>query len=129
MVVKKKKKQRQLTIKQRKFVDEVVKSWNATEAASKVYKVKNRTTASAIGTENLWKPLIKASIEDRLRDAKNMIYTIAMTGEKEDTRVRACQDIIDRIEGKPTQKIVTEWRLDIDLKTAKEEDLLQIIKK
>lgn len=42
------KKQRQLTIKQRKFVDEVVKSGNATDAASKVYKTKNRQTSKSI---------------------------------------------------------------------------------
>jgi hypothetical protein len=41
-------KKRPLTIKQRKFIDEVVKSGNATEAASKIYKTKNRHTAQVI---------------------------------------------------------------------------------
>ena len=66
---------RPLTIKQRKFVDEVVKSGNATDAAMKAgYKAKNRNTAHAIGAENLQKPTIKAEVEDRLEVAKKIIY-------------------------------------------------------
>ena len=110
-------KKEKLTIKQRKFVDKYVEIWNATESASQVYDCKNRTTASAIGTENLWKPLIERAIEDRLNDAKNMIYTIAMTAEKDDTKLRASQDIVDRIEGKPTQKVEAkvDWELSINI--------------
>lgn len=123
------KKQRQLTIKQRKFVDEVVKSGNATDAASKVYKTKNRRVANAIWNENLAKPSIKHSIEDRLKVAKDMIYTIATTSKKDDTKLRACQDIIDRVEGKPTQKIVSENIVKVVDKDTPMEELLSLIKK
>lgn len=99
-------KKRPLTIKQRKFVDEVVKSGNATEAVKKAgYKIKNRHVAESIGSENLWKPEIKAEIEDRLKVAKDIIYWLATTAEKEETRLRAAQDIIDRGEWKATQII------------------------
>jgi phage terminase small subunit len=128
MVVKKKK-PRELTIKQRKFIDEVVKTGNATESANKVYKTKNRHTAQVIGGENLSKPVIKQAIEDRLKVAKDMIYTIATTSEKDDTKLRACQDIIDRVEGKPTQKIVSESKIELNLETASTEDLIKLIKK
>jgi len=42
-----------LRLKQRRFVEEYIKTGNATESAERVYNCKNRTTASAIGTENL----------------------------------------------------------------------------
>jgi len=37
-----------LTIKQTRFVDEIIKTGNATEAASKVYNTKNRRTAQTM---------------------------------------------------------------------------------
>lgn len=107
------KKPRKLTIKQKKFVDLVIETGNASEAASRVYKVKNRKVAWSMWGENMKKPEIIASIEDRLRDAKNMIYTIAMTWEKEDTRLRASQDIVDRNEGKALQRTQISWELKI----------------
>jgi len=132
MVNKKKviKKQRPLTIKQRKFVDEVVKSWNATDAVKKVYKKTTEWSARAIGSENLTKPNIKHAIEDRLSVAKNIIYWIAVKeDEKSDTRLRACQDIIDRVEWKPTQKIISENTIKVVDKDTPMEDLLAMIKK
>ncbi len=96
---------KKLTLKQEMFVNEIVKTGNATEAAARVYKTKNRVSANAIGNENLVKPSIKEAIVDRLKDAKNMIYTIAMTAEKDDTKLRACQDILDRAEWKAVAKI------------------------
>lgn len=124
-----KKLKRPLTIKQRKFIDEVVKSWNATESANKVYKTKNKVVASAIWYENLRKPQIKAEIDDRLNVAKNMIYTIATTSEKDDTKLRACQDIIDRIEGKPTQRVINDTTVKLVDKDTPIEELLVMIKK
>ena len=69
------------------------------------YKAKNRNTAHAIGAENLQKPTIKAEVEDRLEVAKKIIYWLATGAEKEETRLRAAQDIIDRGEWKATQII------------------------
>ena len=108
------KKQRPLTIKQRKFIDEVIKSWNATEAASKVYKTKNRHTAQAIWWENLSKPMIKSEIEDRLQKAKNKIYHLMETAEKEEVQLRAAQDIIDRWEWKALAR--TQLSGEVELK-------------
>jgi len=55
-------KKRKLTLKQAKFTKEYLKKGNATEAAAKVYNVKNRNTANSIATENLAKPAIKEAI-------------------------------------------------------------------
>ena len=43
------------TIKEKKFVNEYLKSGNATEAAAKVYDVSSRVSAASIGSENLLK--------------------------------------------------------------------------
>ena len=99
-------KTRKLTIKQKKFVDKVLETGNATEAALEAYNTTTNWSARAIWSENLTKPNIEAEIEDRMRVAKDMIYTIATTSEKDETKLRACQDIVDRWEGKPTQKIL-----------------------
>lgn len=129
--IEKEKKPRPLTIKQRKFVDEVVKSGNATDAAMKTYKCKNRNVARNIGPSNLAKPSIKESIEERLKVAKDMIYVIATTSEKDDTRLRACQDIVDRVEWKPTQ-VIKQATLNLTLEEIEKMDtgkLLTLIKK
>jgi len=44
-----------LTLKQRKWIKEYIKTGNATEAAMRVYDCKDRESANAIGSENLAK--------------------------------------------------------------------------
>src|SRR5580698_8070689 len=53
-----------LTQKQLKFSKAYLETGNATEAAARVYKPKNRNTAHAIGAENLQKPTIKGFIKN-----------------------------------------------------------------
>lgn len=70
-----------LTVKQRKFADEYIKTGNATQAAIKAgYKEK---TARFIGAENLTKPNVKAYIDAHMRkieDAKIMKADEALQG-------------------------------------------------
>lgn len=115
------KKQRPLTIKQRKFIDEVVKSWNATEASSKVYKTKNKVVAGAIWYENLRKPQIKAEIEDRVQFAKDTIYWLCRKSKKDEIKIRAAQDIIDRAEW----KALARTQLSGELKVVTEDELIE----
>ena len=49
------KKKRRLTIKQRKWIKEYIKTGNASAAAMKVYNCKDRESAAVIGSENLTK--------------------------------------------------------------------------
>lgn len=59
------------TIKEKKFLQEFIKTGNATEAASRVYDVKNRKNARAIGTETLAKLDITEIMEKKgLTDEK-----------------------------------------------------------
>lgn len=53
---------RKLTLKQRLFAEEFLRTKNATKAVLKVYNVKNKNVAAVIGSENLRKPNIKQYI-------------------------------------------------------------------
>ena len=81
-----------LTEKQRRFVAAYIKTGNAAEAARQAgYK---KTTADAIGRENLRKPTVRAAIEKRLKeiedaqiaDAKEVmkLLTSTLRGELEE---------------------------------------------
>lgn len=93
-----------LTPKQEGFVKDYIETGNATEAARRNYNPTTDGSARAIGSENLTKP----NIIERLRGAQSIAYTtivdLAQNAEKEDVRLRAAQDIVDRTEGKATQK-------------------------
>ena len=106
-----KKYKRKLTLKQQRFTDEYLKTGNATEAASRVYKTKNRNTANAIWNENLVKPGIKAEIEDRVQEAKDIIYWLAKWSKKDEVKIRAAQDIIDRAEWKALARTQHSWEI------------------
>jgi len=116
------------TKKQREFIEEYTKTGNWTQAALKAYDTDDYNTAKAIASENLAKPYIEAEIEKRLQDAKNMIYTLAMWAEKDEVKLRASQDIIDRIEGKALQKIEQKTDIWFDIENAGVNELLKIIK-
>lgn len=94
-----------LTMKQKKFCEKYVDSWNGTQAALEVYDTDNPRVAQTIASENLSKPLIKEFLEEHVQHAKSMIYILSQTAEKEETRLKASQDIVDRVEGKATQNI------------------------
>lgn len=74
-----------LTYKQKAFVNEFVKTKNATLAAMSVYSVKNRSVARQIGSENLAKPYVKQSIDALLHasgyDPKSSISALIQNQE------------------------------------------------
>jgi phage terminase small subunit len=55
-----------LSVKQKKYVREFVRTGNGTKAALEAYDTKDNKTASVISAENQNKPLIKQAIEDAL---------------------------------------------------------------
>lgn len=116
------------TKKQREFIEEYLRTGNGTQAANKAYNPNNNKTAAAIASENLNKPYLQAEISKRLQDAKNMIYTLAMWAEKDEVKLRASQDIVDRIEGKALQKIEQKTDIWFDIENAGVNELLKIIK-
>lgn len=85
-----------LTPKQKNFAETYLDTGNATEAASRVYKPKNRATARSIGSENLAKPDIRAFLDEKSADAASMVYKLSQTAKNEAVRLAACKDVLDR---------------------------------
>ena len=85
-------KERKLTIKQRGFVEDVVKTKNPTEAVRRNYNVKNDETARVIAHENMTKPNVVNALDIALEANKltdsivTRIHKRNMT-QKKDLRV------------------------------------------
>lgn len=90
------KKNTTLTLKQRNFTEAYLETGNATEAADRAYKPKNRNTAHAIGAENLRKPTIRAFLDENAPDALATIRKLSMNAKSENVRLNASKDILDR---------------------------------
>lgn len=107
--------QKHLTNKQKVFIDEYVKCFNASEAARRAgYSEK---TAGSIGAENLTKPEIKAAIEAKLAE-------VHMSAEE------ALKLTADIARGDVAQIMdVSGVGFSLNMKTAKELGLTKLIKK
>ena len=70
---------RKPTLKQKRFVTEYLKTGNATEAAIRVYKTKDRGVAQSIGSENLSKLVIQEEIKPTFDEA-NITRTYVLKG-------------------------------------------------
>lgn len=101
--------------KQRAFIDEYVKCWNASEAARKAGY--SERSAANIGYENMRKPDIAAEIKRRIdENAMSADEAIHRIG---DIARNSIDDIVDiGPDGKPA----------LNLKKAKEKDKLHLIK-
>ena len=98
-----------MTLKQAKFADTYLETGNATEAADRAYKPKNRNTAHAMGAENLRKPTIRAYLEENARDAASMLYKLSQEAKSEAVRLNASKDILDRTGYGEVKKIHTSF--------------------
>jgi phage terminase small subunit len=92
-----------LTKKQKAFADEVLKTGNGTQSALKTYDTKDYFTAAAISTENLKKPQIMSYLQEHLEKAKNVVIQL-LEEENPKIRLEAAKDVIDRCEGRATQR-------------------------
>lgn len=101
-----------LTRKQRIFIDEYLKTWNASESARRAGYSKK--TCGAIGAENLIKPEIKAEIDARLENSR--MGSDEVLQEFADIARSDMGDFIDQ-------------NLCIDLADARKRGLTKLIKK
>ena len=60
-------KPRKLSLKQRGFIDDLIKTKNGTQSALNNYNTTNENTAGVIASENIRKPIIRNELERRLR--------------------------------------------------------------
>ena len=78
------------TLKQKGFVKELAKTLNGTEAAMRVYDVKNRHVAQNIASENMAKPIVKTMLAEALEKAgmtKDRIAEIAQEAGRANTPI------------------------------------------
>lgn len=73
------------------FIDEYLRTWNATRAA--IYAGYSEKTARAIGSENLTKPDIKVEIEKRLKESA--MSTDEILSRLADIARASYEDIVD----------------------------------
>lgn len=87
-----------LTPKRKKFVQEYVKTGNATEAAVRAFDIEgnNRVTAKSMGSEVLAKPGVRALIESYAQKAAENVFSLANGAKSEYVRYQANADILDR---------------------------------
>lgn len=96
---------KKLTPKQKKFADKYLETGNATKAAKEVYSVVTDNAAAVQGSRVLRNDKIQTYLERHAELARNVIVEIAKnTKAKDNDRLQAAKDILDRTEGKPVQR-------------------------
>jgi phage terminase small subunit len=105
---------KKVTIKQAKFIEEYLKTGNATQAVYKSYNVKAEHTAASIGSENLRKPDIKALIESFAESAAKRISQLSAQDENLTVALGASKDILDRAGFKPKEEEFVQNNLIIN---------------
>ena len=95
-----------LTPKQKIFVEEYLKTGNATKSALKAYDT-NYNTASVIASENLEKPSIKQALANQAEQALNVIIELSNSSSNDNVRLQASKDILDRAGYKPIEKRIS----------------------
>lgn len=89
---------KKLTLKQKKFAEEVIKTRNATEAAFRSYNVSKRGSAEVIGSNNMKKPRILNEI-DRLMEEQKITDEFMMKQLKEGMKA----DVVSSYKGEAEQ--------------------------
>lgn len=119
----------ELTPKQDKFLKRYLETGNGTEAAMEVYDTESRRVAATIASENMTKPNILEKFKEAQGIAHATIVALATGAENEGVRLKASQDIMDRTEGRATQR--TEVSATIGITTVTDEEkqaLLALLK-
>lgn len=104
----------ELTPKQDKFLKSYLETGNGTKAALEAYDTTDYKTAGAIASENLKKPSIMEKFKAAQDIAHSTIVSLATGAENEAVRLNAAKDIMDRTEGRATQKTEVEARVFIE---------------
>lgn len=111
-----------LTRKQEVFVNALLGDTKVSgaEAARRAYNVTTDNAARAIASENLTKPNVMQHLQANSERAEQVIVSL-LAADKDEVKLAASRDILDRVHGKATQKIeqtTTGVTLTIDLTSA-----------
>ena len=127
-----------LTVKQKKFIDEYVKSGNGTQAAMKVYNVNGKVSAAAVASDNLQKLNVRKSIEEIMQDSGykttdsiDTLTSIQRNGK--DKKLSAgdsirATELLLKLEGKLVDRKQVS-KLNINIETADRVKLLKLKEK
>ena len=91
-----------LTVKQRKFAQEYLRSGNGTKAAIKTYNTKNPVVAASIAHENLRKPQIKGFIDEQALYAVKRMRALMAQSKNLSVAFQASRDLLDRAGYRPS---------------------------
>lgn len=117
------KKERKLTPKQCKFVDEYIKTGNATQAA--INSGYSEKTAQQIGSENLLKPVIKKYIDERMEQAASERIMSAQEALEFITSVARGEVRETVVVGTPEGIIETEKEADIKTRLSAVKEIMK----
>lgn len=117
-----------LTAKQKAFADAILANpkITGTQAAMQAYDAVSERTAQTIASENLSKPMIMEYLTNKAIEAEYQVFDLMQrTGSLAtehpgyaSVSLAAAKDILDRVHGKPTQRIEsksTSVTIHIDL--------------
>ena len=109
--------------KTKAFADELLTNpkLSNTEAYMRTHATTNRRSASVSASRLLATPSVSIYLEEHVTRARQRIVDLVDNAGKEDVRLRAAQDILDRSYGKATQKVESHAvgvTLRIDLTSA-----------
>lgn len=90
------KKPRAITLKQKRLVEEYIKTGNKVQSALKVYDTDDYSTASQIAGETLEKPRVIEYMKSISQDVAEHIKKLAFNAENENVQLSASKDILDR---------------------------------
>lgn len=97
------------------------KERNATKAYKEVHPNASNMTATVNAHQLLKKPEAQIYLKQHIDKAQETIVDLMVNSEKDDIRLRAATDVLDRSHGKATQRIeqsTTGVTLNIDLTSA-----------
>jgi len=117
------------TEKMRKFADIYMETGNKIQAATEAYDCGSKAMAYVLANRNLKHPLVQEHLKTCMDIATGTIVGLAQHGEKEEVRLRASQDILDRLGYKAPERLEIDDKRelsDIDREAmAKVQDILQ----
>lgn len=95
---------RQITKKQKGFINDYLETGNGVLAALNNYDTTDYSTAGTIAWENLKKPAIQQKIQDAAEEAFEQMKNLSKASDSDNVKFSATKDILDRAGFKPVER-------------------------
>lgn len=118
-------KREELSLNQKKFIDNLIKTGNQTKSYMEAYNNSNENTSAGAASVLIRKPKINAAYQKRLKELEELtVLTIeqrrlklseeAINGAKASDRIKAV-DVLNKMEGIYIDKIEADTTVSIDI--------------